>query len=339
MALKGDFIGFTFNGKHSSDLGIIRTSEGSRYSEDLLPTIEDKTVPVPGGDGVYYFGSYYRQKIFNISIAFDKLTEKQFRELKSHFGNKQLGDLIFDEAPYKVYKVKVSGAPNLKYICFDEYEYKTNTGTNIETGTGTGTKDVVEIKKRVYKGEGTIQFVAFSPFARSRYKTLDKFVDNDFPNKSEWAEASGLPPIELYTTMSSGNYIIPLWNPGDIETDFMITIDFDANNLVSLSQIELYNVDEVSIEELHFNSPILSKYNANIRDDAIRINSKLNIIEGMVNGELSGNIYNEYIKTGTFFKIPVFEYIKDIDPPYLNLMPFTDTTINKPELEFDYLYY
>lgn len=321
MALKGDFIGFTFNGKHSSDLGIIRTSEGSRYSEDLLPTIEDKTVPVPGGDGVYYFGSYYRQRNFNISIAFDQLTEKQLKELKNHFGNKQLGDLIFDEVPYKVYKVKVSGTPNLSYICFDEYE------------------DGTETPKRVYKGEGTLQFVAFSPFARSRYRTLNEFKDDNFPNKSEWAEASGLPPRKLYTTMSSGNYIIPLWNPGDIETDFIITIDFDANNLVNLSQLELYNVDKISIEELHFNSPILSKYNVNTRDDAIRINSKLNIIEGMVNGEASGNIYNEYIKTGTFFKIPVFEYIEDINPPYFSLMPFTDTTINKPELKFNYLYY
>jgi hypothetical protein len=34
-----DFIGFTFNGKHSSELGIVRTSDGSRFNENLLPTI------------------------------------------------------------------------------------------------------------------------------------------------------------------------------------------------------------------------------------------------------------------------------------------------------------
>jgi hypothetical protein len=34
-----DYIGFTFNGVHSSELGIKRTSEGSRFNESLLPTI------------------------------------------------------------------------------------------------------------------------------------------------------------------------------------------------------------------------------------------------------------------------------------------------------------
>ena len=66
-----DYIGFTFNGIHSSELGIKRTSDGSRFNENLLPTSEDKTVQIPGGDGTYYFGSYYIQKQFDISFAFD----------------------------------------------------------------------------------------------------------------------------------------------------------------------------------------------------------------------------------------------------------------------------
>ncbi len=34
-----DYIGFSFNGVHSSELGIKRISEGSRFNENLLPTI------------------------------------------------------------------------------------------------------------------------------------------------------------------------------------------------------------------------------------------------------------------------------------------------------------
>ena len=41
---RGSYLGFTFNGVHSSDLGIVRTSSGSRYNDDLLPTTTDKTV-------------------------------------------------------------------------------------------------------------------------------------------------------------------------------------------------------------------------------------------------------------------------------------------------------
>jgi len=37
--LRGDYIGFSYNGIHSSDLGIVRVSEGSRFNENLLPTM------------------------------------------------------------------------------------------------------------------------------------------------------------------------------------------------------------------------------------------------------------------------------------------------------------
>ena len=50
-----DFTGFSFGGIHSSTLGIIRTSEGSRYNQNLFPNAQDKTVQVPDGEGTYYF--------------------------------------------------------------------------------------------------------------------------------------------------------------------------------------------------------------------------------------------------------------------------------------------
>jgi len=33
-----DFVGFTFNGIHSSELNVVRVSDSNRYTEDLLPT-------------------------------------------------------------------------------------------------------------------------------------------------------------------------------------------------------------------------------------------------------------------------------------------------------------
>jgi hypothetical protein len=37
--IKGDFIGFTLGNIHSSELGLVRVSDGSRYNEDLLPPL------------------------------------------------------------------------------------------------------------------------------------------------------------------------------------------------------------------------------------------------------------------------------------------------------------
>ena len=84
-AIKGDFTGFTFNGVHSSELGLTRVSDNSRYTENLYPTIQDKTVQVPGADGTYYFGSFYTQRPINISVAFDDINEEQLQKMKRIF--------------------------------------------------------------------------------------------------------------------------------------------------------------------------------------------------------------------------------------------------------------
>lgn len=295
MALSGDFIGFTFNGVHSSDMGIIRTSDGSRFNENLLPTFTDKTVQIPGGDGTYYFGSNYTQRQIPISVATDELTETQFRQLKQWLGDKQIHPLVFDEAPYKTYMVKTSSIPTLKFICFDNI-----TKNNNEM-----------VVNRVYKGEGSLQFIAYFPFARCTKKYLSKYSDS---NKEEWADASGLLPTQ-------GNYDgtgaeINLYNPGDLETDFFAY--YARTSLKALTKISI-------------NSNILNfdfSNNDRITDTYIRINSKANLIEGCdENFKPTGTLYNKFITSGDFFKIPTGE------------SQLLSVNANCVKIEYDYLYY
>lgn len=115
-----DFIGFTFDGVRSDELNILRVSDGDRYNEEILPELEDLTVEVNNRDGVYYFGSFYKSRQITINIAFDSVTEEQYRNIRRLFGQKKICDLIFDERPYKVYRAKVSEPIQLETICFDE---------------------------------------------------------------------------------------------------------------------------------------------------------------------------------------------------------------------------
>lgn len=140
-----DFIGFTYNGKHSwYDLGIYRTSDGSRYNDNLTPSLNDKATDIPGGDGQYYFYTRAKNKVFSISYAFDSLTEQGLRQLKQTFNGKGIYSLIFDEAPYKTWSAKVTGNSQIKHLCFTDSQ-----------------------GNRVYKGEGSIQFTCYWPYARS----------------------------------------------------------------------------------------------------------------------------------------------------------------------------
>lgn len=202
-----DFLAFSFNGKHSwDDFHIYRTSDGDRYNENLTPTLTDKTAEVPGGDGMYYFGTTHKQKDFNISFAFDSLTEVQLKELKKWLNGKEMGDLWFQETPYKVWTAKPAGNSSIKYIPFDD-----------ENG------------QRVYKGEGTVQFTAYWPYAHTpdyvgsgtaSGKDFDSYGSGTgagawgFRNRTEWKIASGL-------TSSTGACLGE--NPGDLPAPFIYT--------------------------------------------------------------------------------------------------------------------
>ena len=152
-----DFLGFLFNGKHSFlDFGIYRTSDGSRYNANMAPTLTEKTAEVPGGNGMYYFGTQHKQRQFSVNIAFDNMSEVTYCEMRKWLSGKEIGELSFDERPYVVYGAKVTGTPTLKTICFDEDG------------------------KRVYKGEGTVQFTCYYPYGHTSTKLLaDDSMDLD----------------------------------------------------------------------------------------------------------------------------------------------------------------
>lgn len=175
----GDFLGFTFGGVHSSDLGITRVSGGDRYEEQLHPEIKDRIAEVPGLNGEYYFGSDFGTKVIDIEFAFDCVTEVQFRKIRQVFGTKHIQELIFDERPYKYYMAKLESPIELSYVCFDEEDY---TWEKIQTEYNEYLKGIknrdFEYKKyndtfrRIYKGEGKVSFICYFPFAKSKFKQL-----------------------------------------------------------------------------------------------------------------------------------------------------------------------
>lgn len=187
--MQGDFLGFSFDGIHSSELNITRVSDGDRYSESLTPDMEDKIISVPGEDGSYFFGSLYRNKPITIPIAFDSLNESQFRQLRKLLAIRKPCQLIFDERPYKVYTAKISSPPQLNYICFDEPKKKQVVKRQgiriINRDTEPKWEDVYpyvydDEKERIYKGEGTIEFTCVQPYATEQIKMLDYYGDFNF---------------------------------------------------------------------------------------------------------------------------------------------------------------
>lgn len=325
MAIKGDFISFTYNGVHSTDLGVMRVTSSNRYTDALLPTIQDKTVQAPGSNGTYFFGSYYTQRQITINVAFDEVSESQIRLMRKTFGDQLSHQLIFDDEPYKVYYAKVTGTPQLQYVPFSS--------------------------PRIYKGEGTFSFTCFDPFAHTpnSNKYLSEYtVGGDsnpsnpiwykYNNKNEWKDSAGLLAAQTigsisYDTYDTDERRFRIYNPGDLETDFKFYIEI----VDGLTEIKITN----NGTNLNSYTLKINPLNKKGSDTHVCFNSKLNLIEGCkkINNNYvkSTNIYNDKIRSGSWFKIPLNKKgaIWFFQPVFTTDYNYNGT----PTLEYDYLYF
>ena len=151
-----DFKGFRFGNIHSSDLRLTVVSSGDRFNKNVLPSQNNYTTDIPGGDGTYYFGQTFGNREFTINVAFEDIDEMTWRRISQIFSNDKLQDLVFDENPYKTYRAKLSQKPDFKFVCF---------------------RDKLS-GERVYKGEGTLNFICYHPLAYCFNKYIIKASDN-----------------------------------------------------------------------------------------------------------------------------------------------------------------
>lgn len=375
MGIKGDFTGFTFDGVHSSQLGITRVSGGDRYEVRLFAEMNDMTGEVPGLDGNYFFGSNFGTNTMTLQIAYDSMTEIQLRRIRQLFSTKKICSLVFDETPYKRYLVKAASPIELNYVCFDEplkigQEYgtgvrriKNEQGKRIWEPT---VKDVYNNSKtqRAYKGEGTIELIGYYPFAKSVFKVLPdesgvEEKDKQYPNISEWAESSRLLTAEQYqeydsfetvTVDEETKQVCKLYNPGDVSTGLRLYCPF-----TSIS--EGYGSNSLEITYLPTGVPIEKDANiikidaitaANSEDIGMLINTDIGLIYGVtsfskdgydVSYELSDRIYNEYFSAGHFFRIqPSVKYDSEEKPVIDDAKLEVIGGNDGMEVFYDYLY-
>lgn len=260
-----EFVGFSFNKRHSSEFNIVRTSDGSRFKYNLTPDLQNKTVAVPGGDGSYLFGTTYTQRPHNISFAYDNLTEEKLIELNNWLRADQVGELIFDEWPHKAWDVKISAPPTISFIPFEEGG------------------------QRIYKGEGTISFIAYQSFAHN--PEGKKWLGDYDQELQSFLAISGLRAQGNYDaiqTNDNGSTVV-VFNAGNKPTPF---------NLTFLAAEGDFTLSDSSKGVLNFTIPAAHK------DTYFRINNKLHLFEHLnEDGTPSGIVYNDWITGGNFFKL------------------------------------
>ena len=368
----GDFIGFTFDGVHSSEFNLVRVSNGSRYESNLLPSFQDYTVQAEGKDGVYYFGTVFKERQIKFSTAFDELDENTYLKMIKKFSAKKISKLWFDEEPYKVYYVKLKTVPVIKKLCFDEGE-----GRN-----------------RIYRGEMDLDFVCYPSYALARASYVDqKLPDEEFVivkvgenskgnilfhnHHLEGNELETLPSVNgtLYfkkyggTLAESYNY-----NEWAAASGLETSPTEETNNKEVENQTETLEVEETATNFLVYNpgvkeadiiltyTPILEDENGGIEreikfpgakiwfgetsgiekmgikefkftsNEKIIIDSRKHLIYG-VDSNGNINVYNKYHISGDFFHIPCLS-----DEEKTNLY-ITQNAGGKGKWEVEYNFY
>ena len=323
---QGPFLGFTYNGRHSSELGIVRINTGNRAEMPLSPSFKDSTAEVPGGKGLYYFNTQIQQRQFTINFAYDDLTEEDVRELREWLNPLEQGELIFDEEPYKVYTVKPNTQPKLSYLVFNK-EITTETFKLYEPST-------VRSSGRLYKGEGAIGLTAYYPYAKAPSKKLSYYDPNTkeggFGSQDEWKIAAGFnKEVQLDS--------LECYNRGDIETpvtlNFKIAKDINTNEAVSGNVgIELYSGTTSQIgTRIGYVYMDASKMSVNV---IYTINSKLELIT-----DINGVARNDIIVASKFFYLPPREKCF-FSVNYLSgyTGEQTNSTTAITNIDYDYLY-
>lgn len=233
-----DYTGFTFNGIHTSQLGLVRVSSGSRYQRSLLPSFQNFTETDGSIDGTYYFGNNNKSKNFNIDLAFDSVTEEELQEI-SQWLNVDIGELIFDELPFKKYYARIDGSPNMQYIPFYE---KGN---------------------RIYKGEISFNFICYDPYGYSVTKNKSDFYGADgnlkpqFANIDEWLPASGIKDVENPIKTSSTQWVC--FNGGTQAADYVLTIGPKTSTTTSttINPIISFGEDSLKLSNISNTSTII----------------------------------------------------------------------------------
>ena len=272
-----DLTGFKFGDYHSSQFGLIRVSNGSRYNEYLLPTLKNTTTDVPGMEGTLYFGTQKTTRSFQVDMAFDSLTEEDIRDIREWLTGAH--SLIFDERPYIQYMCILNSAPQLKYLTFEENG------------------------ERIYKGELSVNFVSYLPYGYSidGKKFIDDFLDENF---EEWSNASHLAYKNFYEgeilhtyDKFEGNNVY-VYNGGDVEADYVLTCYFTEGATAKISMNDVsyeFSLRAKSANSTHLELSVNSKLQyARCRD--------VNIANGVITGISD---YEIMLPSTEMFKIPV----------------------------------
>ena len=177
--MERSFISFTFGGKSIEDFNLIATISGDRMERSGYSTFEDLTSEYEVLDGHFYWGTHYTNHELTFDLATDAITQNELDRFLHWFQPGKIRELILSEHPNRAIEARVSAAPELHLLPFEEKVTKKIGDQEYKTST------------TLYKGEITLTFVMEEPYWYSKINIFGYYNKDTGVFHDVWTDANG----------------------------------------------------------------------------------------------------------------------------------------------------
>jgi len=178
------FISFTYGGKAIEDFGLIVTYGGDRLEQDAYASFSDSIETYETFNGQIYWGSHFEAGKLELTLATDSMTEQQLNDFKEWFQPGKIRELILSERPNRAILARISAAPSLSILPFEEKTSIKIKGIDYQTSTS------------IYKGEIKLAFVMDEPYWKAKLNYMPSYVNKKTLEK---LEESDINPYKIFT--------------------------------------------------------------------------------------------------------------------------------------------
>lgn len=191
-----------------ADYGVYLGQQSSGLWKDILiPANENYIDKVHGQNGAYYFGSVYSERKLSLPCYVENICENTLRDIQEILSIHIPMKLIIDEHPYRYIEVVSDGQ-----IDFDS------------------------IRINGYSGVFVVNFIAYAPFWKSFYTSLDYELHSEYiyDYRSIFDNLSILPrdvPSCIFANLVTNSYF-PLFNHGNTDAKLLIGLTGTGTNII-----------------------------------------------------------------------------------------------------------
>ena len=159
------------------DFNLIATINGDRLERSGYSTFEDLTSEYEVLDGHFYWGTHYTNHELTFDLATDAMTQNELDRFLHWFQPGKTRELILSEHPNRAIQARVSTAPELHLLPFEESTIKKIGDQEYKTST------------TLYKGEITLTFVMEEPYWYSKINIFGYYDGKIYHDV--WTDANG----------------------------------------------------------------------------------------------------------------------------------------------------